>query len=39
MIGIFGFLGLKKTAKWIEIKYTLWSGKKCKKCKDREPCQ
>ena len=36
---VLGFFGLTKVVKYIKIKYHIWSGTKCDKCKSDEGCQ
>lgn len=31
---LFGFFGFKKIVKYIRLKYHIWSGTKCDKCKN-----
>jgi hypothetical protein len=36
MSSILGFFGFKKIVQFIKLKYHIWSGTKCEKCKNLE---
>jgi hypothetical protein len=37
-LALAGSLGLIKLVSYIKLRYYLWSGKKCKKCRDNNCC-
>lgn len=36
---VLSLFGLKNFVKYIKLKYYMWSGTKCEKCKEKEKCQ